>query len=132
MKSLVPSKKFRLGKSLTQQKILFRFSPEIQQDEFCSCKNRCQSHAQCSNTFASLQYLSNSSISIPCQIKYYEPGIIHTLVHRFLLQYRRSAVKLKHWYFLLVSRDFHCKSILAVIMPDRNRNSVAIIATLKF
>ena len=63
-------------------------------------------------------------IGISGQIKYQKSGIIHTFVHRFLLQKGRSVVKLKHWYFLLVSRDFHYESILAVVMPDRNKNSV--------
>ena len=74
-------------------------------------------------TSASMQrviFLSNSSLSIPCQIKYQEPGIIHTFVHRFLLHQGTSVVKLKHWHFLLVSRNFHYESVLAVIMPDRN------------
>ena len=68
-------------------------------------------------------FLSNSSLSIPYQIKYQEP--VHTFVHRFLLHQRTSALKLKHLYFLLISRDFHHQSIPAVIMPDRIGNSVS-------
>ena len=73
-------------------------------------------------------FLSNSSLSIPCQIKY--PGTRnHTyFVHRSLLHQGTSVVKLKRWYFLLVLRNFHYESVLAVIMPDRNGNSVANIA----
>ena len=40
-------------------------------------------------------------------------------------------VKLKHWYFLLVSRDFYHEPILAVMMPDRNRSSVAVITIVR-
>ena len=76
-------------------------------------------------------FFPNSSLSIPCQIKCQEPGIIHTFVHRFLLHQGTSVVKLKHWYFLLVSRNFHYESVLAVIMPDRNGNSVANIAVAR-
>ena len=75
--------------------------------------------------------LSNSSLSIHCQIKYQEPEIIHTFVHRFLLHQGTSVVKLKLWYFLLVSRSFHYESVLAVIMPNRNGNSVANIAVAR-
>ena len=78
-----------------------------------------------------VNFLSNSSLNIPCQIKYQEPGIIHTFVHRFLLHQGTSVVKLKLWYFLLVSRNFHYESVLAVIMPDRNGNSVANIAVAR-
>ena len=76
-------------------------------------------------------FFSNSSLSTPCQIKYKEPGIIRTFVHRFLLHQGTSVVKLKHWYFLLVSRNFHYESVLAVIMPERNGNSVANIAVAR-
>ena len=78
--------------------------------------------SQCLNTSVLLQYLficfsitsacmqsvispSNSSLSLPCQIKYQEPGIIHTFVRRFLLHQGISLVKLKHWYFLLASKS---------------------------
>ena len=65
------------------------------------------------------------------QIKY--PG---TRNHTYFCSYvltasGKSVVKLKHWYFLLVSRDFHYESILTVIMQDRNGNSVAIIAVAR-
>ena len=52
---------------------------------------------------------------------------MYTFVHRFLLHQGTSVVKLKHSYFLFVSRDLHNESVLAVIMPDRNGNSVAIV-----
>ena len=76
-------------------------------------------------------FLSNSSLSILCQIKYQEPGIIHTFVHGFLTALANIRCKTKTLVSSLVARDFHYESILAGIMPDRNGNSVVIIAVTR-
>ena len=57
---------------------------------------------------------------------------MHTFVYRFLLQWLRSvSCKAYCWYFLLVPSDFYHESKLAVIIQDRDRNSVTIMATTR-
>ena len=73
-----------------------------------------------------------SSLSILGHVlKYQKLGIIHTFVHSILLAQGGSVVKLKHWYFFLVSGKFHHESIVLVIMSHGNRISFTILAAAR-